>query len=183
MLPKNEILLCSRIVQLEKNTVSNAQYHGRGTLELNPVPQDIHDNVLEDTIYKALSLTGPEVVPEALHACHRMSNCDRVIVKFKDRILKHDVQLKRKNLHQKSLEFSRLRFAGKVFVGESMCFENHIAYNCIKLKNLREIHSTWFYSNAVNIKLTENGRIHKIFHIIDLEKLIDIDNLGEFLNR
>ena len=34
-----------------------------------------------------------------------------------------------------------------------------------------------------NIKLTENGRIHKIFHVIDIEKLLDIDNLDEFLNR
>ena len=177
-------LLYSRIVQLEKNAVSNAQYHRRETLELNPVSQDIHDNVLEDTICKALSLTGQEVVPEDLHACHRMSNRDRVIVKFKDRKLKHNVQIKRKNLHQKSLELSRLKFSGKLFVSESMCFENHqLAYKCRKLKNLGKIHSTWFYNNAVNIKLTENGRIHKIFHIIDIEKLLDIDNLDELLNR
>ena len=97
-------LLHSCIVQLEKNVVSNAQYHRREALEFNPVPQDIYDNVLEDTICKALSLTGQEVVPEDLHVCHRMSNRDRVIVKFKDRELKHNVQIERKNMHQKSLE-------------------------------------------------------------------------------
>ena len=32
------------------------------------------------------------------------------------------------------------------------------------------------------IKLTENGRIHKIFYIIDIEKLLEIDKLDEFLN-
>ena len=65
-----------------------------------------------------------------------------------------------------------------------MFFENHqLAYKCKKLKILGKIHSTWFYNNAVNIKLTENGRIHKIFHIIDTEKLLDIDNLDELLNR
>ena len=37
-----------------------------------------------------------------LHACHRISNRDRVIVKFKDRKLKHNVQIKRKNLNQNS---------------------------------------------------------------------------------
>ena len=84
--------------------MSNAQYHRRETLELNLVPQDIHNNVLEDTICKALLLTGQEVVPEDLHTYHRMSHHDRVIVKFKDRKLKHNVQIKRKNLHQKSLE-------------------------------------------------------------------------------
>ena len=65
-------LLYSCLVQLEKNAVTNAQYHRRETLELNPVPQDIHDSVLEDAICKALLLTGQEVVPEDLHACHRM---------------------------------------------------------------------------------------------------------------
>ena len=34
-----------------------------------------------------------------------------------------------------------------------------------------------------NIKLTENGRIHKMFHVIDIEKLLDINNLDEFLDR
>ena len=76
------------------------------------MPQDIHDNVLEDTICKAFSLTGQEVVPEDLHACHRMSNRDRVIVKPKDRKLKHNVQIK----HQKSLELSRLKLSEKLFV-------------------------------------------------------------------
>ena len=113
-----------------------------------------------------------------------MSSRDRVTVKFKNRKLKRNVQITRKNLHQKSLELSRLKFSGKLFVSESMCFENHqLAYKCRKLKNLGKIHSTWFYNNAVNIKLTENGRIHKIFPIIDKEKLLDIDDLDEFLNR
>ena len=87
---KCSTLLCSCIIQLEKNAASNAQYHRRETLELNPVPQDIHNNVLEDTIYKALLLTVQEVVVEDLHACHQMSNGDRVIVKFKDSKLKHN---------------------------------------------------------------------------------------------
>ena len=65
-------LLYSRIVQLEKNAVGNAQYHRRETLELNLVPQDILDNVLEDATCKGLSLTGLEVVPEDLHVCHQM---------------------------------------------------------------------------------------------------------------
>ena len=63
-------LLYSCIIQLEKNAVSNAHCHRRETLESNPVPQDVHENVLEDTICKALSITSQEVVPEDLHVCH-----------------------------------------------------------------------------------------------------------------
>ena len=80
-------------------------------------------------------------------------------------------------------ELSKLKFSGKLFVSESMCFENHqLAHKCTKLKNLGEIYSTWFYNNVVNIKLTGMGE-HKIFQITDIEKLLDTGNLEEFLNR
>ena len=95
----------------------------------------------------------------------------RAIVKFTDRKSTHNVQVKQKNLHKKSFKLSRLKFSGKLFVSGSMYYENHqLAYKCRKLKNLEKIHLTWFHNNAVNIKLTENGGIHKIFHIIDIEK-------------
>ena len=47
-------LLYSHIAQLKKNALSNAQYPIREMLELNPVAQDIHDNVLEDRICETL---------------------------------------------------------------------------------------------------------------------------------
>ena len=116
------------------------------------MPQDIHDNILEDAICKGLSLTGQEVVPKDLHTYHQMSNRDRVTVKFKCRKLKHNVQIKSKNLHQKSLELSRLKLSGKLFVSETMCFENHqLAYKCKKLKNLEK--------NPFNLVLQQCGQL------------------------
>ena len=51
-------LLTERIVQLERNAVSNAQYHRRESLELNPVLASISDDVLENSVCRALFLTG-----------------------------------------------------------------------------------------------------------------------------
>ena len=51
-------LLTERIVQLERNAVSNAQYHCCESLEINPVPVSIGDDVLENSVSRALSLTG-----------------------------------------------------------------------------------------------------------------------------
>ena len=68
----------TRIIQFEHNAVTNSQYSRQGTIELNPVPAEIHEDVLEDSICKALSLTGINVVPEDLQACHRMKRLDRV---------------------------------------------------------------------------------------------------------
>ena len=176
--------LLTKIIQLERNAVTNSQYSRRETIELNPVPAEIHEDVLEDSICKALSLTGVNVVPEDLQACHRMKRSDRVIVKFKCRKQKQSLMYKRKNLGTKSQELTNLKFSGRLFVSESMSHENQqLAYKCRQLKSAGNIHSTWFFSNVVNIKLTEHGRIHKIFHVTDIEKLLEIDNLEEYINN
>ena len=78
-------LLLEGVCQLERNTVSNLQYHRRETLEINAVPSAIQDNVLEETVCHALSLTGINVSPDELHLCHWLNKKDRVIVKFKCR--------------------------------------------------------------------------------------------------
>ena len=91
-------LLTKRVVQLEKNAITNAQYHRRESVEVNPIPPSISDEELELNIYEALSLTGNEVKPNDLQACHRLKKKESVIVKFKCRKLKQKVLVNRKNL-------------------------------------------------------------------------------------
>ena len=177
-------LLLERITQLECNNLNNAQYNRRETLEINPVPSDIADDVLEQSVCQALSLTGISAEPDDLQACHRMRKKDRVIIKFKCRKQKHRVLLNRKTLQNKSLDLTQLKFSGKLFVNESMCHENHqLAYKCRQLKSARKIHSTWFYNSTLHIKLVENGPIHKIFHPTDIEKVLGVNNLDEYINN
>ena len=148
------------------------------------MPADITKDVLEENVSKALSLTGVNVVPNDLHTCHRMKRSDRVIVKFKCRKQKISVMYKRKNLGNKSQELSNLTFFGRLFVSESMSHENQqLAYKCRKLKSTRKIHTTWFYNNVVNLTLTEHRRIHKIFNVTDIENLLEINNLEEYINN
>ena len=172
--------LLTRVIQLERNAVASSQYGRRETIELNPVPADITDAALEENVCKALSLTGVTVVPNDLHACHRMKRSDRVIVKFKCRKQKNSIMYKRKNLGNKSQELCNLKFSGRLFVSESTSYENQqLAYKCRQLIGARKIHSTWFFKNFVNLKVTEDGKIHKIFHVTDIEDLLEIDNLEE----
>ena len=123
--------LLTRIIQLERNTVTNSQQSRREKIELNPVPAEIHEDVLEESICKALSQTGVNVFPGDLQACHRMKRSDRVIVKFKCRKQKQSLIYKRKNLGTKSQELTNLKFSGRLFVSESMSHENQqLAYKC-----------------------------------------------------
>ena len=104
--------LLQRIIQLERNAVTNSQYHRRETIETNPVPESLGDKILEENVCKALSLTGVNVTPEQLHSCHRLKNPNRVIVKFKCRKQRQNVLFNRKKLKDKSSDLSQLRFSG-----------------------------------------------------------------------
>ena len=105
---------------MERNAVTNSQYSRREAIELNAVPIEIHEDLLEESICRALSLTRVNVVPEDLQACHRMKRSDRVIVKFKCRKQKQSLIYKRKNLGTKSQELTNLKFLGRLCVSESM---------------------------------------------------------------
>ena len=75
--------LLTRITLLERSVVTDSWYSRRETIELNYVPAEIQEDVSEESVCKALSLTGVNVVPEDLHAFHRMKRSDRLIVKLK----------------------------------------------------------------------------------------------------
>ena len=91
---------------------------------------------------------------------------------------------KRRNLGTKSQELSNLKLSERLFVSESMPLENQrLAHKCPQLNSARKIHSTRFFNNVVNVRLTEHGRIHKIFHVTDIEKLLETDDLEEYINN
>ena len=73
---------------------------------INPVPSDIADDILEQSVCQALSLTGTSVEPDDLQTCHRMRKKDRII-KFKCRKQKYRVLLNRKTLQNKSLDLTQ----------------------------------------------------------------------------
>ena len=76
-------LLFEGITKLECNNLNNDQYNRRETLEINPVPSDIANDVLEQSVCQVLSLTGISREPDNLPACHCMRKKDQVIIKFK----------------------------------------------------------------------------------------------------
>ena len=95
------------------------------------MPADITEDVLEENICKALSLTGVNVIPNDLPACHQMKRSDRVIVKFKCCKKKNSVMFKHKNLGNKSQELDNLKFSGRLFISENMSHENQqLTHKC-----------------------------------------------------
>ena len=88
------------------------------------MPADITENVLEENTCKALPLTGINVVPNYLHACHWMKKLERINVKFKFYKPKNSIIYKCKNLGKKSRELTNLKLSGRLFVSDSMSHRN-----------------------------------------------------------
>ena len=59
-------LLTETVVQLERNALTNAQYHQQESVEVNCVSPSISDEELKLNICKALSLTRHKVKPDDL---------------------------------------------------------------------------------------------------------------------
>ena len=152
-------------------------------IEINPVPEDIQDMQLEESICQALSLTGTPVSAGDLEACHRMRRRDRVIVKFSSRKKRNDVIFKKKSLNGKSDELKNLGFtSAKLFISDSMCHENHqLFYRCRQLKRRGLFHLAWFFSNCIYVKVGKNSDATKIKHICNIQKALNMENIDSYL--
>ena len=83
---------------MKRNSVTNCQYSRKETIELYPVPVEIHEDVLEKIVYKALSLIGVNIVYEDLNTCHCTKLSGRVIIKFKSCKQKQSLTYKRTDI-------------------------------------------------------------------------------------
>ena len=113
-----------------------------------------------------------------------MKNKEKVIVKFKDRQQRNKVIFNWKELKSKGEQLRDLQFGPSLFINDSMCFENQpLFYRCWQSKNVGKLFSFWFFNNTLDDKLTENGPVTKIFHIIDLQNLLQVDSIEELINN
>ena len=113
-----------------------------------------------------------------------MKNKEKVFIKFKDRQQRNKVIFNRKELKSNREQLRDLQFGPSLFINDSMCFENQsLFYRCRQLKNVGKLFSFWFFNNTLNVKLIENGPVTKIFHVIDLENLLQVDSIEELINN
>ena len=89
----------------------------------------------------------------------------------------------KKSWNVKSDKLKNLGFTqAKLFISDSMCHENHqLFYRCRQLKRRGLLHSAWFFSNCIYIKVGENSDATKIKHVYDIEKALNMENIDSYL--
>ena len=154
------------IMQLECNSVTNGQWSRRDTFEINLVSPEMHEDVLEKNVCKSLSLIGLMLFMKILHTFHCTNRSVRKIIKFKYRKQKQSLMHKRKIYSLNLMVFWRILFC------ESMLHENQqFPCKCQQFESSKKIRSTWFFNNLANVKLTELGRIHRVYDATDILRI------------
>ena len=79
---KNNTLLNKRVIDMERQFWATAQYPKRNCLGVAGISCDVSDENVESKVLKVLCKVGCEILSPDIEACHRLTNNDRVIVKF-----------------------------------------------------------------------------------------------------
>ena len=67
---------------MERQCWANAQYSRRECLEVAGIHRDVSNENLESKVLDVFSKVGCEMLSRNIVACHRLTNNDRIIVKF-----------------------------------------------------------------------------------------------------
>ena len=79
---------------------------------------------------------------------------------------KNDIIFKKKSSNGKPNNLKDFAFtSGKLFLSDSICYENQqLLYRCRQLKRQSLLHSAWFISTCIYIKVGQNSDATRIKH-------------------
>ena len=118
---KMKTLLNNRVIDMERQYWVNAQYSGGECLEVAGIPRDVSNENLESKVLEFFSKVGCEILSRDIEACHRITNNDRVIVKFLQRKDCDQVLSVKRDLRKTKLEDIDLRGSNSIFINLSLC--------------------------------------------------------------
>ena len=182
-------ILSERLLRLEKNTNMNSQYLRKETIEIHkfPAAEVIPDNEVENKVLEILNTIKGEdddqYTAADFHACHRLKQKGRVIVKMTHRKRMRAVVKSRTKLANQVTQ-QNLNI-GRVFIVESLSgLYKFLLYRCQRLKAEKKIFDTWFFNGNINVLLVDKGERHHISHVMDLLDLLKIteDELNDIVN-
>ena len=178
--------LLRQLSDVERSSISNAQYVRRETLELQGIPESFDaDGGLEGKVIALLNDIAPaaDIVETDVQAVHRLSKKDIVIVKLISRKKKQELITKRAKLKEDAIR-RRHGITGGVWLNESMCPQiRKLHYHCRKLKKQGTLTYYNFFNGNLRVQMREGGDKHLVGHISDLVKLTgmskeDIENIN-----
>ena len=143
----------------------------RESIEIHGIPESVSDDNLEETCLNVLEEIGVgKIKPYRVHACHRLKNRKKTIIRFVSRKNADSALHHRKNLKDLDMKkFGGFRGDEKLFINESLCppmqFLHYLVRTAHKNKN---IHAFNLWKGRLTVQVAEDGLKVPIRHIDDL---------------
>ena len=129
-----------KISKLEENQVKNEvainnleQYGRRNNLEINGIPTDVNDEILEEKVIDVLAAAHVHVDKNEIEDCHRIgkANPKTTIIRFVNRRLTKQALYNRKYLKTVDKNELGLKDHENLYFNENLTpFNAQLAYNC-----------------------------------------------------
>ena len=164
-------VLSEKLVSMERQCWTNAQYSRRKCLELVGVPRSVSDGDLEENVLKIFEKVGCPIEGNNW-ACHGISNKnERIIVKFSRRKDCQNILNAKKEL--KKLDMKEIGFpeGNPIFVNQSLCtYYRGLWSKAKRSHSLKRISSFCVSGGNVKIKICENSLPPPITHVNDFKE-------------
>ena len=149
----------------------------RECLEVAGIPRDVSNENLELKVLEVFSKVGCEILSGDIEACHRLTNNDRVIVKFLRRKDCDQVLSVKRDLRKVKLKDIGLRGNNSIFINPSLCPYYRMLWSKSKrLLDLGKINNFYVSSGKIKIRIQENSKPLAITHVKDFKKYFaDVD--------
>ena len=174
-------IISDRVKQLEKSHLKSLQYTRRESIEICGLPESIDDKKLEETCINILDDIGCGIINESqIHACHRLKNRKKTIIRFVNRKHANLALHNRKELAK--LDREKYGLGNAIYINENLCRQMQFLYYKVRLSyKAGKILSFNLWKGKLSLKLeNRNISIEHIDDLIDLNLADENDRLSFF---
>ena len=175
---KSYQLIAKRVQLLERSQLNSLQYQRRESIEICGLPQSIKDEELESSCRDLLQDIGCGTIKgSAIHACHRLKNRDKTIIRFVNR-KNADKALhnKKKLANIDKKKYGLTEGNPGIFINESLCRPmQFLSFKVRKAYHAKKIKSYNLWKGKLSIKCNDD----KDYVISHIDDLIDLDLADE----
>ena len=170
-------LLQQRVINLERQCWTNAQYSRRDCWEVAGIPESVKQNELKDKFLRIFRKVGCDIPSDNIKAYHRSGRHNNFIIKFSKRKNCQQIFSVKWDLSKLDMKEVDLPEETQIFVNQSLWpYCKSLWSKSKKLRSLGKILSFFIWNSTIKIKIQENSNPVSITHSSDFDEFFpDVD--------
>lgn len=166
----------SKLIEVETNAAKLDQYGRRNNLQIDGIPDDVGDDILEEKVCQILEEIQVPIKRHEIEACHRLPSKrgekgpKKTVLRLVNRRKCEQAVRNAKKLNEKEIQ-QKLK-VGRVFVSENLCpYYRKLAYMCRCLRRAGKIEHVSSANGSIRILIQPgDAKRVNIVHDSDLTR-------------